>query len=55
MLHKKVVKVVGLLYQPLLLVDDTHAYIFTDFEGGNANSAPGVGGNLFLLAVDLDP
>ena len=36
-----------------LLVDDTHAYILTDCEGGNPVSAPGVGGNVPLMAVDL--
>ncbi len=36
-----------------LLVDDTHAYILTDCEGGNPVSAPGVGGNVGLVAVDL--
>ena len=29
----------------MLLVDDTHAYILLDGEGGNPVSAPGVGGN----------
>ncbi len=36
-----------------LLVDDTHAYILTDCEGGNPVSAPGVGGNKPLVTVDL--
>ena len=36
-----------------LLVDDTHAYIFTDCEVGNPVSAPGVGGNVPLVTVDL--
>ncbi len=36
-----------------LLVDDTHAFILTDCEGGNPVSAPAVGGNVPLVAVDL--
>ncbi len=36
-----------------LLVDDTHAYILMDCEGGNPVSAPGVGGNVPLVTVDL--
>ena len=36
-----------------LLVDDTQTYILTDCEGGNSVSAPGVGGNVPLVAVDL--
>ena len=36
-----------------LLVDDTYAYIFTDCEGGNPVSAPGVVGNMPLVTVDL--
>ncbi len=36
-----------------LLVDDTHAYILTDCEGGNHVSARGVGGNVPLVTVDL--
>ena len=35
-----------------LLVDDTHAYILTDEEGSPV-SAPGVGGYVLLVAVDL--
>ena len=34
-------------------MDDTHAYILTDCEGGNPVSAPGVGGNVPLVTVDL--
>ena len=34
-------------------MDDTHAYILTDCEGGNPVSAPGVAGNVPLVAVDL--
>ncbi len=36
-----------------LRLDDTHAYILTDCEGGNPVSAPGVGGNVPLVTVDL--
>ena len=36
-----------------LLVDDTHAYIHMDFEGGNPVSAPGVGSDVPLVAVAL--
>ena len=36
-----------------LLVDDTHAYILMDCNGGNPVSAPGVGGYMPLVAVDL--
>ena len=38
-----------------LLVDDTHAYMFMDCEGGNRVSAPGVGGNMPLVAVKCNP
>ncbi len=34
-------------------MDDTLAYILTDCEDGNPVSAPGVGGNMPLLTVDL--
>jgi hypothetical protein len=34
-------------------VDDTHAYILTDCDGGNPVSAPGVGDNMPLVAVVL--
>ena len=37
----------------MLLVDVTHAYILTDFEGGNPVSALGIGGTELLVAVDL--
>ncbi len=37
----------------LVLVDDTHADFLTDCEGGNPVSAPGVGGNVPLVTVDL--
>ena len=36
-----------------LLVEDTHAYIFTDYEGDNSVSAPGVDGIMPLETVDL--
>ena len=36
-----------------LLVDDTHAYIHLDCQGGNPVSAPGVGSNVPLVSVDL--
>ena len=32
-----------------LLVDDTHAYILTEYEGGNPDSAKGVGGIVSLI------
>ena len=34
-------------------MDDTHACIPTDCEGGNSTSAIGVGDNMPLVAVDL--
>ena len=34
--------------------NDIHAYIFTDYEGGNPVSAPGVGDNMPLVASDFD-
>ncbi len=34
-------------------MDDTLAYILTDSEGGNPVSAPGVGCNVPLVAIDL--
>ncbi len=46
-------KVVHFAVPARLLVDDTHAYILTDCEGGNPVSAPGVGGNMPLLTVNL--
>ena len=42
-----------LLYQSGILMDDTHAYIFMDCEGGNDVSAIGVGANEPLVTVDL--
>ncbi len=36
-----------------LLVVDTHAYILMDCKGGNPISAPGVGGNVPPVTVDL--
>ena len=36
-----------------LLMDDTQAYILMVCEGGNPVSAPRVGGNVLLVAVDL--
>ena len=38
-----------------LLVGATHAqvHILRDYEGGNPVSAPGVGGNVPLVTVDL--
>ena len=34
-------------------MDNALAYIFTDCEGGNPVSAPGVGGTVSLVTVDL--
>ncbi len=46
-------KVVHSALPARLLVDDIHAYIFMDYEVGNSVSAPGVGGNVPLVAVDM--
>ncbi len=50
---EKVGKVVHSALPDRLLVDDTHAYILKDCEGGNPVSAPGVGGNVPLVSIDL--
>ena len=34
-------------------MDDTHAYILMNCKGGESVSAPGVGGNMPLVTVDL--
>ena len=36
-----------------LLVEDSHAQILTYCKAGDPVSAPGVGGNMPLVAVDL--
>ncbi len=55
--YKKVLLVGGKIVHSALparlLVDNTHAYILTDCEGGYPVSAPGVGGNVPLVTVDL--
>ena len=36
-------------------MDDTHAYILMDCEGGNPVSAQGVGGNVPMVTVESGP
>ena len=36
-----------------LLIDDSHAYILMDREGGNLVSVPGVAGNMSLGKIEL--
>ena len=46
-------KVVHSALPARLLVDDTHAYILTNCDRGNSVSAPGVGGKVPLMTLDL--